>query len=189
MTKITAVEIEVLFPQLAKVKDKELVKKACHIWVEAFEKSSWERIEDPQFAIRAQNVPLVKHTENVTDNSLLCAENMIKKYGYKVDLDVLIISAVLHDVCKLEENIIGEGRPGISEKSDLGKIYQHGFLSGFYTEKYGLPKEITALVVAHSGQSKVIPKCLEGLILIYADLLDADMHCLEAGTTLCMELD
>ncbi|MBP3241999.1 MAG: HD domain-containing protein [Oribacterium sp.] len=189
MGKLTVEEVEKLFPQLADVKNRDLAKAACEIWVEAFENSSWEDINDPQFAIRAPGVALIKHTENVTANAVYCAENAMKKYGYKVDMDVLILSAVLHDVCKMEENDMGEGGPGTAVKSPVGKIYQHGFLSGYYTQKYNFPKEITSIVVAHSGQSKVIPRSIEGLILYYADMMDADVHFVTAGTTLCLEVD
>lgn len=93
----------------------------------------------------------------------------------------------MHDVCKLEEMEMGDQGSKTSRKSSLGKIYQHGFLSGYYTQKYGLPNEVTGLVVAHSGQSKVIPRSIEGMILYYADMMDADIHFVQAGTTLCLE--
>ncbi len=184
---ISKTMIENFFPQLAEVKDRNLVSAACEIWVEAFEKSTWENIDDAQFATRAPGVSLIRHTESVTDNALMIARNMIKKYGYSVNLDTIIIGAVLHDVCKLEEMEIGEGGIGTSKKSPVGEIYQHGFLSGYYCEKYNLPKEITAFAVAHSGQSKVIPRTIEGMILYYADMMDADVHFVEAGVTLCLE--
>lgn len=187
MKVVTTKSIMEFFPQLNKVKDKEKAEIACKIWVEAFENSSWADIDYAQFATRAPNVSLIKHTESVADNVVLIAENVRKKFGYEIDMDVLILSAVLHDVCKLEEMEIGDGGVGTSKKSAVGKIYQHGFLSGYYTQKYGLPKEVTALVVAHSGQSKVIPRSIEGMILYYADMMDADIHFVEAGTTLCLE--
>lgn len=187
MKTISIEKIKEYFPQLSHVKNRELAEAACKIWVEAFSNSSWTQIEDAQFATRAPGVGLIKHTESVTDNALLIAENVIKKYGYHIDLDVLIVSSVLHDVCKLEEMDMDLGGPGTSTKNEIGKIYQHGFLSGYYTQKYGLPKEITALVVAHSGQSKVIPRTVEGMILYYADMMDADIHFVLAGTTLCLE--
>ncbi|WP_058958379.1 HD domain-containing protein [Pantoea anthophila] len=186
MCEITIEKIKEFFPQLAAVKNRRLADAACEIWVEAFRNSAWENIEDAQFAIRAPDVSLVKHTENVTDNVLLIARNIQKKFGYEVDTDILIVSAVLHDVCKLEEMEMGAGGPGTSKKSQTGKLYQHGFLSGYYTHKYRLPEAITALVVAHSGQSKVIPQGIEGMILFYADMMDADVHFVHAGTDICL---
>lgn len=189
MGKITISEIEKLFPELAEVKNADLRKAACEIWVEAFANSSWENIEDAQFATRAPGVALVKHTENVAANAIAVAKNVMEKYGYKIDMDVLILSAILHDVCKLEEMDMGDGGAGTSKKNGVGKIYQHGFLSGYYTQKYHFPKEITAIVVAHSGQSKVIPRSIEGLILYYSDMMDADIHFVEADTMLCLDVD
>ena len=187
MTKITEEMVRSYFPQLSEIKNQEYAKKAAEIWVEAFENSSWEDIADAQFATRAPGVALVKHTESVTANALMIARNTAEKYGYEINTDILILAAVLHDVCKLEEMEMGDQGSKTSRKSSLGKIYQHGFLSGYYTQKYGLPNEVTGLVVAHSGQSKVIPRSIEGMILYYADMMDADIHFVQAGTTLCLE--
>lgn len=189
MSKITIADVEKMFPQLTLVKNEDLRKATCEIWVEAFEKSSWENIEDAQFATRAPGVALIKHTENVTANAIATAKNAIEKYHYDVDMDVLILASILHDVCKLEEMDMGAEGPGSSVKNSIGKVYQHGFLSGFYTQKYNFPKEVTAIVVAHSGQSKVIPRSIEGLIIYYCDMMDADLHFVEANTILCLEAD
>lgn len=188
MKNLTEQDILNYFPQLNLVQNKELVTKTCQIWLEAFNNSSWENIEDAQFATRAKNVSLVKHTENVTANVVFIAENTAKKFGYAIDMDTLIISAVLHDVCKLEENDMGTEGPGTCQKNAIGDAYQHGFLSGYYTQKYNMPIEITSFVIAHSGQSKMLPKKIEFLILYYADMMDADLHFVEANTTLCLEL-
>lgn len=187
MSKVTVETINSFFPQLAEVKDRRLAEAASEIWVEAFENSSWDDIEDAQFATRAPGVALIKHTESVVANAVMIAKNTMEKYGYTINMDVLILAAILHDVCKLEEMDMAEGGKGTSRKSSVGAIYQHGFLSGYYTQKYGFPKEVTALVVAHSGQSKVIPRSIEGMILYYVDMMDADIHFVQAGTTLCLE--
>ncbi|WP_210453828.1 HD domain-containing protein [Pantoea ananatis] len=186
MSEIYIEKIKEYFPQLSEVKDKTLVDATCKIWVEALNNSTWKNIEEAQFATRAPNVGLIKHTESVTENVLVIARNMIRKFGYDINTDTLIISAVLHDVCKLEEMEMDVGGPGTSKKSLTGKLYQHGFLSGYYCHKYGLPEEITALVVAHSGQSRVIPQGKEGMILFYADMMDADVHFVHVGTELCL---
>ena len=199
MTKMTEEMVRSYFPQLSEIKNQEYAKKAAEIWVEAFENScadeivlvtgagEEEYVRREILATRAPGVALVKHTESVTANALMIARNTVEKYGYEIDTDILILAAVLHDVCKLEEMEMGDQGSGTSRKSSLGKIYQHGFLSGYYTQKYGLPNEVTGLVVAHSGQSKVIPRSIEGMILYYADMMDADIHFVQAGTTLCLE--
>ena len=53
MSKVTVETINSFFPQLAEVKDRRLAEAASEIWVEAFENSSWDDIEDAQFATRA----------------------------------------------------------------------------------------------------------------------------------------
>lgn len=178
-----------MFPQLHDVKNVELAQKAALIWVEAFENSSWENIMDAQFATRAPGVPVVLHTQGVVECSVDVAKSVAARHGYDIDLDTVIVSAVLHDVCKLEEMDMGPEGPGTSVKNHTGKLYQHGFLSGYYAQKYDLPTEITAICVAHSGQSKVILHSMEAMIVIYADLMNADIHFAHAGTTLCMEVD
>ena len=63
----------------------------------------------------------------------------------------------MHDVCKLEEMEMGDQGSKTSRKSSLGRFTSMDFERLLYT-KYGLPNEVTGLVVAHSGQSKVIPQ-------------------------------
>lgn len=178
-----------MFPQLAEVSDQELADKAAAIWCEACAKSSWEDVNDAQFATRAPGVPLVKHTQSVVTCALNTAREVSASCGYDIDLDVVIVSAVLHDVCKLEELDMGPEGPGTSVKNKVGRLYQHGFLSGYYAQKYDLPTEITAICVAHSGQSKVVLHSMEAMVVIYADLMNADIHFAHAQTTLCMEVD
>lgn len=186
---LTVDDVFEMFPQLHQVENAELAQKAAQIWVEAFDKSSWENVDDAQFATRAPGVSLVKHTQGVVECSVNVAQAVAKRHGYVIDLDTVIVSAVLHDVCKLEELDMGPDGSGSSVKNHVGKLYQHGFLSGYYAQKYDLPTEITAICVAHSGQSKVILHSMEAMIVIYADLMNADIHFAHAGVTLCMEVD
>ncbi|MBV7275892.1 HD domain-containing protein [Clostridium sp. PL3] len=179
-------EIKALFPELDLVNNKELVDKACAIWKEAFEAGIWDDIMKPQFATLAPNVSLVNHTRTIIRNSVNMAENVKEAYGYKVDMDVLIISIVLHDVCKIVENDPGEVE-GTCVKNNMGKTYQHGFMSGYYAQKYDFPEEIVATVIAHAGASKVIPRTIEGLILYYNDVADADIHFLISGAKLILD--
>ena len=105
----------------------------CHA-LEAFENSSWEDIADAQFATRAPGVALVKHTESVTANALMIARNTVEKYGYEIDTDILILAAVLHDVCKLEEMEMSDQGSKTSRKSSLGKIPAWIFERLLYTK-------------------------------------------------------
>lgn len=186
---LTLNDVFSMFPQLEEVGDQMLATKAAQIWVEAFEKSSWEDINYAQFATRAPGVSLVKHTQQVTKCAVDVARSVSEAHGYDIDLDTVIISCVLHDVCKLEEMDMGAEGAGTSVKNKKGKLYQHGFLSGYYAEKYELPEEIVGICVAHSGQSKVIIHSMEAMIVIYADLMNADIHFAHANTTLCMEVE
>lgn len=182
-------DVLTLFPALNEVTEKSWVDAACDIWSEAFDKSDWKEVNDAQFAARAPEVSLVKHTNSVVDNALRIAKRTKTEYQYPLDLDILIISGVLHDVCKLEEMTYDVGGVGTSKKSPLGEIYQHGFLSGYYAQKYGLPKEVVAFCVSHAGQSKLLPKTKEELILFYCDVMDADLHFMDRKVSLTLEVD
>lgn len=179
-------EIEKAFPELNTINNVEWRKKVCNIWKEVFENSRWERLNDAQYNPLAPGISLVDHTRAVTLGALDLAKNLNKIFNVLVSNDVLIVSCLLHDVCKLVE-YEPAGNGSIAKKSIIGKQYQHGFLSGYYALKENFPESIVSIVVSHSGESKTIPRSIEGLALYYADMADADFHRLIAGAPLLLE--
>ncbi|WP_434310513.1 HD domain-containing protein [Hominifimenecus sp. rT4P-3] len=126
-------------------------------------------------------VSLVAHVENVTEGSVALANVFVQNYQTQVDFDVLIVSALLHDVSKLIE--MEPGKEAI-EKTKIGKTFQHGYFGAYMAQKYGLPDSIVTNILTHTGFSKTLPSTIEGIFLFYADMADSDAHRFEDGIAL-----
>ncbi len=168
-------EIRTLFPELEQVENQHWVEITCQIWQEVYEKSSWETLAAVPFGIKTPNISLIEHTKAVLLYALMMAEVLqkIHKYEKEIDFDILIISCILHDVDKLLATSPGEN--GSMCITDVGLDYQHGFYSAYYAEKLGLPASIVTLLIDHTMYSTLAPDSIEGMILIMADLSDAEL--------------
>ena len=120
---------------------------------------------------------LLEHSLSVTQ---IC-EFMSGKYNY-VDKDVLVASAMLHDVGKLWEL---SDFP-VNDYTDEGQLLGHIYMGAELVEKTagtinGFPEKLKLIIkhciLAHHGEfefgSPVLPKTLEAYILHCADDMDA----------------
>lgn len=164
-----------IFPELNSVKNREWVDSACNIWQELFEICKWDSLEAVPFGIKSPEISLIKHTKAVLQNALHIASTMklIHEYEQPIDFDVLIITCILHDVDKLLVTEPDENKN--INLTDIGLDYQHGFYSAFYATTHGLPSSIVTLLIDHTPFSTLAPNSIEGIILILADICDAEL--------------
>ena len=171
-----------LFPEIREIENADLAEKVLAIWSNVLDESEWERIEDvpknPLYA--SESDTLLRHTQAVIRMAMAVAKVVSGVYGRKIDMDVLIASAILHDVCKLREY----GADGLSE---FGKMMQHGVYSVVKGFEFGLPLEMNHILMTHTKKSTVAPQTVEGLILHYVDYLDSDITRLFAGKPLLLQ--
>jgi len=124
---------------------------------------------------------LLEHTVSVTS---VCAR-LAQHYGGSIDRDLLVTAALLHDVGKVREIGARAGFP----YTDEGKLLGHILLGlQMVTEAAAAVTELSPasllllqhLIASHQGryewQSPREPAMLEGLILHYADDLDAKLQ-------------
>lgn len=174
MKEITKENVLKLFPEIAEIGNQKLREDTVSIWQEVFSQSNWTLLEEAKFNATCPGITLVDHTRAVTLGALAVAEAHKSVFGAEYDRDVLLVCANLHDVCKLlEQDPKGENG---SQKNQIGKMFQHGFFSGYYAQKYGMPAKIVSILVAHTGNSKAPLRSPEGIALFYADMHDADRH-------------
>lgn len=162
------------FPMLGKVTDKSWVDAACRIWSEVFSQSGWERPQDACFNLATPGISLIQHVRSVTTLTYNLAVELNRQYGYTFDLDKIIIAGVLHDVCKAVE--FGPDGKGGAQKTALGASLQHAFISGYYCYRENLPLDIVSIAVCHTNESNIRPMTPEGILLYYADSIDADIN-------------
>ena len=161
------------FPQLQLVSRSEWPDKACEIWVKIWERSSWETLEDIPANPLTPNARLLDHVRAVIENCVQVAKVRESVHGDRVNMDVLIVAAVLHDTSKVLEY---ENREGHEVPSRLGELFQHGFYGAHMALEAGLPEEIVHIILTHAVITRACPKTLEGLILYYCDMVDADSN-------------
>ncbi len=106
----------------------------------------------------------------------------------KVDKQLIITGALLHDIGKTREYKTGY----FIDYSDEGRLLGHiaiGYhlVAGFIEKKKSFPVELANkvlhLILSHQGElehgSPVVPMCRESLILYYADELDSKLNAFE----------
>ena len=168
-------ELKALFPELATMSNREWAEKVVSIWSEVLERRQWEKVSDDRFSVGITEISLLSHTRAVLDHALEIAESLKVVHGRDVSLDrdTLVAGCILHDVDKLLA-LSPDGKGG-SVPTDIGYDVQHGFYSAYYAEKAGLPLEIVTMLLDHTSYSRMMPNSLEGVILYYADMADAEV--------------
>ncbi len=110
----------------------------------------------------------------------------------KVDRDLLITGALLHDIGKIDEYGYGHG---YIDFTDEGRLWGHisigaqrirAIIEEMEKEAEGFPRElkrhVVHLILSHQGKlefgSPVLPMTLEAMILFYADEMDSKANAL-----------
>lgn len=164
-----------IFPELAALKNQAWAQAVISIWSEVLERSDWQSVQDARFSIGADEISLVGHTRAVLNHALDIADSLKEVHGREVplDRDLLIVGCILHDVDKLLA-LAPDGKGGCIP-TDIGHDFQHGFYSAYYAEKAGLPARIVTMIINHTAFSRMMPTTLEGVILYFADMADAEV--------------
>ena len=115
--------IREIFPEVDLIKNKELQDKVLNTWALAIERGGW-KAEDirriPFTLLKPVNITFDQHVRSVTRICLRVAETFdeIYKGELKLNYDILLAGALLHDVGKLLEI---EFKDGKFQKSKSGK--------------------------------------------------------------------
>lgn len=170
-----------IFPELAWIKDQDMVEKVKRIWLRAWRESTWESPEDCPLNPELPMCSLIEHVRYVTQGVRALAEVRESQYGEKLNMDLLITAALLHDVSKLLEF---ESVDGETRWSLIGERLQHAFYSAVFALDEGMPLDLVHIILTHSSHSKKYPQTREGVLLYYVDFSDADIARLSAGKPL-----
>jgi putative nucleotidyltransferase with HDIG domain len=170
VTQEDAAYIRRLFPEIELVRDGDLAQKVIEIWVENWHASEWKRIEDAPKNPETLPVSraLVPHVRAVTQQAVAVAKIVKEIHDIDVDVDILVVGSLLHDVSKLVEYGPGEGH------TRIGDLIQHGVYGAYKAMEKGLPMEVSHMVISHTMLSKKAPATLECAILHYVDYADSD---------------
>lgn len=167
--------IREVFPSLKELKDQELAGKIAKAWIEAFEMSSWERLEDCWLDPGSDRlVRLVDHI-NCQADMMEAVNEAIVKYHPDCGCDVELLKelALMHDISKVVEfEPDGNGR---CRHSKFDYYYQHALLGAYLAKKYGMPEKLVHLIYTHADKCPTNPQYREGWFFTHIDHLHWDM--------------
>ena len=118
---------------------------------------------------------LVEHTVSVVRLCGSLCDVVEEQYGGRVDRDLVLAGAILHDIMKVY--CYEETGGGGFRTSEFGGLVDH--LSLMIAEMYrrGLPLDLVHVVAGHHGDAgPTKPKTLEALIVSVADQADSDLN-------------
>jgi putative nucleotidyltransferase with HDIG domain len=167
LEKITRV-----LPEIFEIKDGRLREQVARVWLALWELSGYRDITEAVFMPDMADVSLIAHTRSVARSALATAKVLGEVHGLRIDWDRLLAAALLHDAAKCVE--FERKADGSYGRSELGKNLPHSYLVVEVGRQVGLPEEVCHLVAAHSPTSPVVPRYIEGAVLLHADLLDLD---------------
>ena len=162
-------DIKNCFTELQFIKDKDLQDKVVSVWKLASDRGKWKRLEDIPFTLFFENSGLlVDHTKRITN--LAWAVGNARKEN--LNKDYLVAGALLHDVGKLLEY---ELRDGKIVKSQLAAKMRHPESGAKLAEECGLPKEVIHIIAAHSHEGDNMNRTPEAIIIHHCDFIDFEI--------------
>lgn len=118
---------------------------------------------------------LVEHTVSVVKLCMSLCDVVEEQYGGRVDRDLVLAGAILHDIMKVY--CYEETGGGGFRTSEFGGLVDHLSLMIAEMYKRGLPLDLVHVVAGHHGDAgPTKPKTLEALIVSVADQADSDLN-------------
>jgi len=172
----TLEQIRVIFPEVDLIQDPTLREKVLKTWALGLERGGWvaEDIQKMPFTLVKQvKINFAQHVRSVTLCCLKVSQTFDQIYAgeLKLNHDVLIAGALLHDVGKLLEIGFKDGK---YVKSAAGKLVRHPFSGVALADACGVPEEIQHIIASHSKEGDLGKRTPEAIILNHADFMNFD---------------
>jgi len=156
---------------IQKIENANLRQLVIDTFKEAVRRGGWSEdnlFEIPFTLLIPDNpVSLIEHTKQVTEMALDNAERMAAAYpDYKFNRDILIAGGVLHDVGKLLEYEIVDGK---YVKSQIGKYLRHPFSGCAIAFEMGLPPAVCHCIATHAHEGDGGWRSVESIAINKAD--------------------
>ncbi|WP_255149044.1 HD domain-containing protein [Halorarius halobius] len=156
------------FPELADVDDPDLREGVRDCWATACEETETDDLTVVPWFPPAQRKhgiegeTLVAHVRDVVAGARALADALDASRGTTVDRDLMLASALVHDVSKLYEF---DGH----EETAVGDLLGHPYYGVYCVAAAGLPVECAHVVLAHTSRTTVEPAFLEAELVRRAD--------------------
>ncbi len=160
-----------LIPEINEISDSTLKEQVINTWLKGFKVSGFtpdDMLDMPFTLLFEGGANFVQHMRGVMQCCINAGNTINKLYPdhIKIDMDILIAGAALHDVAKLLEV---EKVDGKYQKSHRGKILRHPFSGVGLAFDEGVPDEVMHIIAVHSKEGDHIPRTPEAWILHHSD--------------------
>ena len=166
-----------ILPEIEWIENSELREKVIATWIDGLKRGGWrpEDIERMPFTLAKKvNSSFAKHMRSVTRICAHVADTFDEIYGgvdLKLDKDLLLAGALLHDVGKLVEM---EESNGTFRKSPDGKLVRHAFSGVALADAHGLPAAVQHMIGTHSKEGDPFKRTAESIVLHFTDFMNFD---------------
>ena len=159
--------IEKIIPEINEIHDRQLREKVKRVWEFAINRGGWSDFpldKIPFTLLIPTQRDLITHTRMVTKMAIA-----VGKTRGDVNMEYLIAGAILHDVGKLLEFELKDGKV---VKSEYGKRIRHPVSGAMLAYKFELPWIISHIIAAHSKEGDFIKRTPEAVIVNHCDFTD-----------------
>jgi len=165
-------ELLELIPEFNLIQDPGLRRKCIRTWEEGMKRGGWKATDltNMAFTLLIPDCPVnfVEHTRAVTLTCVGVADVFQQVYGDRnpINRDYLIAGALIHDVGKLLEYTMADGK---TVKSEFGAMLRHPFSGVMLAAEQGVPVEVLHMIAAHAREGDFVKRSKEATILYHAD--------------------
>jgi putative nucleotidyltransferase with HDIG domain len=166
-----------ILPEIEWIGDADLREKVIATWIDGLERGGWtpDDVDRMPFTLAKKvTSSFAKHVRSVTRICASAADTFDEIYGgvdLKLNKDLLLAGALLHDVGKLLEM---EEVDGTFRKSADGKLVRHAFSGVALADAHGLPAEVQHMIGTHSKEGDPFKRTAESVVLHLADFMNFD---------------
>ncbi len=168
--------LRAVLPEIDEITDVGLREKVLATWEAGLSRGGW-RPQDlermPFTLLKSVKISFAQHVRSVTRICLSAVRIFDEIYQgeLKLDHDILLAGALLHDVGKLLEI---EEVDGVFRKSAAGKLVRHPFSGVALADANGVPPEVQHIIGMHSKEGDPFKRSPEAVVLHLADFMNFD---------------
>ncbi len=166
-----------ILPEIEWIGNTDLREKVIATWIDGLERGGWtpEDVTRMPFTLAKKvSASFAQHVRSVTRICAAVSDTFDEIYDgvdLKLDRDMLLAGALLHDVGKLVEM---EEVDGAFRKSADGKLVRHAFSGVALADAHGLPAAVQHIIGTHSKEGDPFKRIPESIICHFADFMNFD---------------
>jgi len=166
-----------ILPEIEWIGDADLREKVIATWIDGLERGGWtpEDVARMPFTLAKKvSASFAQHVRSVTRICAAVSDTFDEIYNgvdLKLDRDMLLAGALLHDVGKLVEM---EEVDGAFRKTAAGKLVRHAFSGVALADAHGVPAAVQHIIGTHSKEGDPFKRIPESIICHFADFMNFD---------------